>query len=111
MAAAYPNHDPSPPSWQRFADCLRCVVYWPHLSRTGLTALIVGTILFAINQLDVVLAGHVTTTTWIKIVVTYLVPFCVSNIGLLIGAANTPTPDHAEPAAGQDGEKPGSTKR
>lgn len=49
------------------------------------TALIVGTILFAINQLDVVLTGHATATTWVKIGMTYIVPFCVSNVGLLIG--------------------------
>jgi hypothetical protein len=64
--------------------------------------LIVGTMLFAINQLDVVVAGHAMTTTWIKIAVTYLVPFCVSNIGLLIGCRQHPGPDHAGPAVGQD---------
>ena len=56
-----------------------------HLRRTTATALIVGTILFGINQLDVVLAGDATALTWLKVGVTYLVPFTVSNIGLLIG--------------------------
>lgn len=51
-----------------------------------LTAFVVGTILFAINQLDVVLAGQATTGTWIKIGVTYLVPFCVANVGILIAS-------------------------
>ena len=101
MAATHGNHDPSPPSGQQLTNYLRCILYWPHLSRTGLTALIVGTLLFAINQLDVVIAGHATTATWIKIAVTYLVPFCVSNIGLLIGWRPHPGPDRAGPAAGQ----------
>lgn len=83
MAAAT-GDTPSPPTWQRWRECPRCIVYRPHLSRTVATALIVGTILFAINQLDVVLAGQATTLVWIKIGVTYLVPFCVSNIGLLV---------------------------
>jgi hypothetical protein len=109
MTATHPNHNPSPPNWQRLADCPRCILYWPHLSQTGLTTLIVGTILFAINQLDVVVAGHATTTTWIKIAVTYLVPFCVSNIGLLIGRRQHANPDHAGPAA--DGEDPGRIQR
>jgi hypothetical protein len=35
------------------------VVKWPpHLKRTVLTAVVVGTILFAINQLNVVIDGH-----------------------------------------------------
>ncbi|MGH3764430.1 MAG: nitrate/nitrite transporter NrtS [Pseudonocardiaceae bacterium] len=99
MAAADGNPDPSPPTWQRLAECPRCILYRPHLSRTALTTMIVGTILFAINQLDVVVTGHATTTTWVKIAVTYLVPFCVSNIGLLVGCRRYPSPDG--PAAGK----------
>jgi len=57
-----------------------------HLGRTLRIALIVGTILFLINQLDVVLGGRATALVWIKIGVTYLVPFVVSNVGVLIGA-------------------------
>ena len=43
----------------------------------------VGTVLFVINQLDVVVAGDATTATWVKSGVTYLVPFVVSNLGVL----------------------------
>ncbi len=58
---------------------------WPaNLKRTVATALVVGTILFAINQLDVVVNGHATPVVWIKTGVTYLVPFAVANIGILI---------------------------
>jgi hypothetical protein len=57
-----------------------------HLKKTTLTALVVGTILFAINQLNVVTDGHATTVVWVKAAVTYLdlVPFALSNIGFLI---------------------------
>lgn len=73
------------PTWVTPREALRVVCYWPHLSRTALTALVIGTVLFAINQLDVALAGHATTSTWVKTGVTYLVPFTVANIGLLLG--------------------------
>ena len=46
--------------------------------------MIVGTVLFAINQLDIVLRGVATPVVWLKIALTYLVPFCVSNLGILI---------------------------
>jgi len=79
-------NDPDPrPTWHTPREAVRVVLYPPHLRRTVLTALIVGTVLFAINQLDTVLAGHATTATWVKTGLTYLVPFCVANIGLLLG--------------------------
>jgi len=59
------------------------VVFRAHLRATTRVALVVGTVLFAINQMDVVLAGEASTTTWIKAAVTYAVPFVVSNLGIL----------------------------
>lgn len=55
-----------------------------HLKRTVAVALVVGTILFLINQFDVVITGHATATTWLKAAFTYLVPFAVANYGLLV---------------------------
>ena len=42
-------------------------------------ALIVGTILTAINQGDLVIAGGIDGEAAIKIALTYLVPYCVST--------------------------------
>lgn len=62
------------------------VAYRPHLRDTMLIALAVGTILFCINQLDVVLRGDADAGVWIKSATTYLVPFCVSNAGVLVAS-------------------------
>jgi len=43
-------------------------------------------VLFAINQLDVVVRGAATPTVWFKVALTYVVPFCVSNVGILIAS-------------------------
>ncbi len=56
-----------------------------HLRRTIRIALVVGTILTAINQLDVILGGNATALTWVKCALNYCVPFIVSNLGLLAG--------------------------
>lgn len=72
------------PSWQTAREACQVVVYRPHLAQTVPIALIVGVVLFAINQLDVVLAGHATLTTWVKVAVTFLVPFVVANVGVLV---------------------------
>lgn len=47
--------------------------------RSLLTALVVGSILTAINQGDVILAGQ--TPNFVKIGLNFLVPFCVATYG------------------------------
>ena len=47
--------------------------------RSLLTGVVVGTILTAINQGDVIVAGE--TPNFIKIALTYLVPYCVATYG------------------------------
>lgn len=62
------------------------MVHPRHLTRTLAVALVVGTVLFAVNQLDVVLRGNASDATYVKSAVTYLVPFCVANYGLLVAS-------------------------
>jgi hypothetical protein len=68
----------------------RCVLhgplYWPIVRRAVRVALLVGTLLFVINQSDVVLRGDITTLVVAKIMLTYLVPVSVSTFSAL--AAN-----------------------
>ena len=75
-----------PPTWSRWSEIGPVVCYPPYLKKTVRTALIVGSILFAINHLDQVLLGQATAAVWIKGAVTYLVPFCVANVGVLIAS-------------------------
>ncbi|MCA1700313.1 MAG: hypothetical protein LC790_15990, partial [Actinobacteria bacterium] len=56
-----------------------------HLRRTVAIALVVGVVLTAINQLDVILAGDATAATGLKSALNFVVPFVVSNLGLLSG--------------------------
>lgn len=42
-------------------------------------ALIVGSILAVINHADALLSGEATATVWIKIVLTFVVPYCVAT--------------------------------
>jgi hypothetical protein len=74
------------PTWSTLREALAVIVYGPNLRRTILAAFVVGTILFCINQLDVVLHGHATPVTYVKGLLTFLVPFCVSNYGILVAS-------------------------
>ncbi|MGH2693254.1 MAG: nitrate/nitrite transporter NrtS [Actinomycetota bacterium] len=51
------------------------------LSRCIPTALVVGTVLSAINQGATILDGNARGATWIRIASNYAVPFVVSNVG------------------------------
>jgi hypothetical protein len=73
-------------SWTTWREAVAIVCYRPHLRETATIALVVGTVLFCINQLDVVLRGDATTVVWIKAAITYLVPFAVSNAGVLVAS-------------------------
>ena len=78
-------------AWPRCSSpARRVVLYRPHLRKTVTIALVVGTVLFSINQLDVVLRGDASTLLWVKSAITYLVPFCVSNAGVLVASRRPP---------------------
>jgi hypothetical protein len=88
------------------APALRCgrhaVVYGPVFWRAVRVAAVVGTILFLINQLNVVLAGMATPLVVLKIVLTYLVPFLVAMYSALQISrlrAGTVVPSEAPPAS------------
>ena len=63
------------------AYCLRRT----HLRRTTRIAFVVGLLLTAINQGAVILGGDASTLTWVRIAANFLIPFVVSNLGLLSG--------------------------
>lgn len=72
------------------ADAVRYCTRPAHLRRTVRIALVVGVVLTAINQLDVIVAGDATTATWVKCALNFVVPFVVSNLGLLSGRRTSP---------------------
>jgi hypothetical protein len=64
--------------------CLFCLQR-RNLRRTLPIALVVGLVLTAINQGGAITAGHATAATWVRCGLNFVVPFLVSNAGLLSG--------------------------
>lgn len=54
-----------------------------HLRRTATIALCVGTLLTLINHANVIVAGEANTVTALKVAANFIIPFAVSNLGLL----------------------------
>ena len=77
-------------TWSRAGDIPGVCLERRNLSQSVGAAVVVGTILFFINQADVVFSGRATTATWIRIGLSYLVPFLVSNYGVVIGSRSGP---------------------
>jgi hypothetical protein len=64
--------------------CLRHAIVYPRVRDRALrVALVVGVILFVINQLDVVLRGEVTGIVVAKCLLTFAVPYGVSTYSAL----------------------------
>jgi hypothetical protein len=67
----------------------------PLVRRSARVAVVVGSILVALNQGDQLLAGSFDfAMTWWKLPLTYLVPYCVSTYGALSNGYR-PTPPGA----------------
>jgi hypothetical protein len=71
------------PTWSTWGELVSVITYPRHVKRTVTVALVVGTVFFTMNQLGFVLAGHATPFIWLKAVVTYVTPLCVSNFGIV----------------------------
>lgn len=56
-----------------------------HRRRTVRIALVVGLILNAINEAAPLAEGRLGIGTWVRVGLNFLVPFVVSNVGLLSG--------------------------
>src|SRR5204863_235117 len=93
--SADPGRRPRPLRWLRMPEGSAIETigsYAGLLAIPVLVALVVGLVLTAINQLDVILGGAATTATWIKCALNFVVPFVVSNLGLLSARGTTPEP-------------------
>src|SRR5207248_10109231 len=62
-----------------------------NLRRTLTIAAIVGCILSIINEGDVIVNGHAGGTTAVKMCLNFVVPFIVSNLGVLAGTRRAQT--------------------
>lgn len=67
--------------------CLGCsLLHLPMLKRSAIAAVVVGTILTALNQGDLLLSGQWANALYWKIPLTYCVPFLVATYGALMNS-------------------------
>ena len=67
--------------------CLRCMlIHPPMVQRSLIIALVVGTLLTAINHGDLIVQGDLSSSLAWKVPLTYLVPYCVATLGAVLNA-------------------------
>lgn len=91
------------PPWATVPEA--CVILLSGVTaRTALpVALVVGTLLSAVNQGAVIVAGDASAGVWLRVAFNYAVPFVVSSIGFL-GAGRLATTDPS--SVGEDSRGP-----
>jgi len=72
-------------------------------------AAVVGSILVIINQGDVLLSGNATPKTWTQIVLTFLVPYCVSTFASVQAIRQLSAAGSATGAAADEPDRTGAS--
>lgn len=71
------------PTWTTWREALGVLAHPAHLKNSLCIAAVVGLVLFAINEFDLVLRGDLRWSLLVKGVLNFVVPFCVANLGIL----------------------------
>jgi hypothetical protein len=78
------------PVWTTRIEAIGLILRGRTARTAGPIAAIVGTVLSVVNQADVIIGGHATTGTWVRIAVNYLVPFVVASVAFLSACRRRP---------------------
>jgi len=76
--------------WSTRREGVRLFAHGVTVRAASPVALVVGTILSAVNQGSTIANGAATWATWARVVVNYCVPFVVASIGFLSACRSVP---------------------
>ncbi len=82
MSSPIPSRVAVPP-WSSALGACRLILSGVTFRTCVRVAIVVGTILTAVNQGSVIVSGDASVVTWLRVGVNYLVPFVVSSVGYL----------------------------
>lgn len=71
------------PPWSTWLEACGLILRGVTSRTCVRVAIVVGTILTAVNQGSVIVGGDASAATWARVCVNYVVPFVVSSIGYL----------------------------
>jgi hypothetical protein len=71
------------PTWSRPTEAAAMFLRGRTVRTASPIALVVGTLISAVNQSNVIVQGDASAGTWLRIAFNYAVPFVVSSLGYL----------------------------
>lgn len=86
--------DRSRPSWSAPHEAFLHLAAGRTFRSAAPVALLVGTVLSAVNEGSVVLAGQVGAATAVRIGINYLIPYLVASVGYLMACRTSPGGSH-----------------
>lgn len=81
-----PGRVEPPPTWACASEGLSVCRYPPNRRRVAAIALVVGSLLVGINQGGTLASGDLGWVVWVRVALDYLIPACVSTMGVLAGS-------------------------
>jgi hypothetical protein len=72
-------------TWRRLPEAAVLLLRGRTARTAAPVSLVVGTVLSAVNQGNVIASGAATDQTWIRVGVNYVVPYLVASVGFLAG--------------------------
>ena len=81
-----PGRVEPPPTWECASEAVDVCLYPPNRRRVAVIAVVVGSLLVAINEGGALASGHVGWVVWVRVALDYLIPACVSTMGVLAGS-------------------------
>ncbi len=84
--AGGPGRADAPPTWTCVSEAFDVCLFPPNRKRIAAIALVVGSLLVAINQGGTLASGREDWVVWIRVALDYLIPTCVSTLGVLAGS-------------------------
>lgn len=76
-------------TWSSWREAIVLIVKGATFRTASKIAIIVGTLLTAVNQGAVIVTGDATLATWLRTVANYLIPYTVASLGYLAPFRNS----------------------
>lgn len=83
------NDGPARPAWTRPVEAMLLVLRGRTARVAAPVAAVVGTVISAVNQGDVIVTGEANTVTLARIAVNYVVPYIVASVAYLSACRRT----------------------
>ena len=71
------------PKWRTWREGIALIAAGVSFRTCIKVSLVVGTLLSVVNQGQIILDGEATATTWVRVVINFVIPYVVASVGYI----------------------------